>query len=152
MTFLDRFLKRSCVIGAIAIRDVPAHRSFMATLTFTKVSSESAPFPADDPGAPFHKCDYSVTIKKVADPEILPLVFEVKAPTGFYHLLLRVALAREIHGKLNVQIENFTMSAGPLELRHDRTVTLNGSFTWPQVSDDDVHNYGLLKELADGDT
>jgi hypothetical protein len=139
-------------MGSVSLRDLPTHHSFIAFLAFTKVSSRDSPFPRDDPGAPFHKCDFVVPIKSAGDPESLPLRFRVEKPVGYYYLVLRVTMAREIRGKLGFQIENFLLGTGPVELPRDGTVTLNGSVTWPSIADDDLHEYGRLEDLKHGGT
>jgi len=149
MRFLDRFRKKGAIMGSISIRDLPAHGPFIAYLAFTKVSAKDSPFPADDPGAPFHKCDYVVPIKEVDEPEAQPFTFRAEEPIGFYYLVLRVILTR-ISGRLGVQIENFPLSAGPVELRREGTVTANGSVTWPSIADADLHEYGRFEDLIHG--
>lgn len=129
MSLLDRFRKKGWVMGSISIRDLPVHDSLIAVLAFTRVSSKDSAFPSDDPGAPFHKCDYAVPIKAVDDLGAQPFTFNVREPVGFYYLVLRVTLGRRIRGKIGAQIENFPLSTGPVELRHGATLTVNGSVT-----------------------
>ena len=146
----DRFRKKGGVMGSVSIRDLPPHIAFSAYLAFTKVATRDSPFPPDDPGAPFHKCDYAVPIKDIDDPETRPFTFNLEQPTGFYYLILRVMLAREIQGKPGIQIENFSLCTAPVELRSDGTVTVNGSVTWPSMASNDLHDYGLLEDLTRG--
>jgi|GEM_PF-6681176 len=150
MRFLDHLRKKGAIMGSISIRDLPDHHSFIAYLAFTRVRAKDSPFPADDPGAPFHKCDYIVPIKETNDTEVQPFTFEAEEPIGFYYLVLRVIIARRISGKMGFQIENFSLSAGPVELRTDRTVTGSGSVTWPSIADADLHQYGRLEDLMRG--
>ena len=150
LSFLDRFRKKGEVVGAIFVKDLPEHHSLDVSLGFTRVRTRSSPFPADDPGAPFHTRDYVATVKKGSDPEIQPLSFETEQPVGYYYLVLRLMLAREIRGKVGVQIENFPLGGGAVEIRHDATVTINGSVTWPSVADEALHEYGTLEDLSRG--
>jgi hypothetical protein len=151
MRFLDRLRKKGAIIGSIIIRDLPAHHSFIAYLAFTRVPAKDSPFPADDRGAPFHKCDYIAPIKGANDPETQPFTFKLEEPIGFYYLILRVIMARPIRDKMTFQIENFSLSEGPVEIRHNGTVTANGSVTWPGIQDDNLHEYGRLEDLIRGD-
>jgi len=136
------------VEGTISIGDLPNHHSFTASLGFTKVPTATSPFPQDDPGAPFHKRDRVLTIKEPGDPEAQPLTFHTKQPVGHYYIVLRVMLAREIRGKIGIQIENFSLSEAPAIVSTKATMQVRGSVTWPSVPDDELHSYGPVEELS----
>lgn len=147
MGFRGRFRRKGGVTGSISIRGLPPYRGLMAQLAFTMVSAPDSPFPADDPGAPFHKCDHIVSIKEIGEQEVNPLEFDVEAPIGYYYLTLRVTVAREIRGKLGLQIENFCVGDKPVRLRRDGIVAVDGSVTWPTMADDDLKEFGRLEDF-----
>ena len=150
MSLLDRFRRRGEAEGTILIRELPEHHLLDITLGFTRVAGKTSPFPRKDPGAPFHVRDHVVRIKGASEPEVQPFTFQTRQPVGNYYLVLRVMMARKIRGKVGIQIENFGLGSGPLEIRRDQTLQVKGSVTWPTVPDEQLHEYGRLDELAPG--
>jgi hypothetical protein len=150
MGFLDHFRRKGEIEIEIAIRNLPEHLWSSAYLCLTKVPLADSPFPADDPGAPLHKCDAQVVITEGPGQLTQPLIARTQQPSGFYFVLLRVMLGRKIKDTFGLQIENFNLSGGAAAARHGTPVRYKGSVTWPTVADDELHAYGPINELLGG--
>jgi len=145
MGFPDRLRRRGDIAVDIYVRKLPEHMWYSAYLCLTKVPRVDSPFPTDDPGAPFHKCDEAIQIAEGFGRLVQPLIAKTTQPNGFYFVMLRVMLGRMIKDEKAAQIENFNLSGEAAEVAPGVPLRFEGTVTWPQVGDADLHDYGSVK-------
>ena len=150
MRLLDLVRRKGEIAVRIVIRDLPVHEWSSTMLCLTRVQSSDSPFPATDPGAPFHRVDYEIAIAEGPGPVVQPLAVRTKQPVGHYYVFLRVMLSRRIRDQVGLQIENFNLSGGAATVHPRAALEFNGGLTWPSVPDDELHNYGSVDELLHG--
>jgi hypothetical protein len=140
--------------GTVALDGLPAHRGLIVSLCFYPVAAPDAPapyggYPPAEAATDCHQVAKQDDLHSESSQVSYALPFSIERPAGFYYLQVRAILFRTQADKgVFAQAEQFFYSRRPLALTEQSPVSVTLPVSWPQLSVEQLHTYGVVKPRA----